>query len=147
MNKLILLASTLVAVGCTKEIPTAEYDVWYPNDTTETPCTDRVVWGEYEVLYKVYQYDNGNTMLFAYEDGPKWSERDGQMPRTKMEFTEDKLYIHQLVDQGWKEGDSPLVWEECRPSTVGCRKILEVNDTLISWRQNDKIIEFYLQKL
>ena len=86
-------------------------------------------------------------MLFAYEDGPKWNERDGQMPRTKMEFTEDKLYISQLVDQGWFEGDSPLVWEECRPIQVGCRKILEVSDTLISWRQNDKIIETYLQKL
>ena len=147
MKKIFFLIATITMVACTKEIPTTEYVVTYSEDNTSVTCSDKVLWGEYEVLYVVQQYDDGKQLMFTYEDSPYWEERDGQMSKMKLCFTQDKLFISQLVEQGWTEGDVSLKWELCQPVKVGCRQVIEVSETMISWRQDDKVIKHYLSSL
>ena len=147
MKKIFFLIATIVMVACTKEVPTAEYVTTYSEDTTSVTCSDKVLWGEYEVLYKVHQYDDGKQMLFTYEGSPYWEERDGQMAMMKLNFTQDKMYISQLLQQGWSEGDVTLKWKQCQPIKVGCRQVIDVTETMISWRQDNMVIINYLTKL
>ena len=147
MKKIFFLIATISMVACTKEIPTTEYVTTYSADTTSVTCSDKVLWGEYEVLYILHQYDDGKEMLFTYNSSPYWEERDGEMPRTKFCFTQDKLFISQLMQQGWSEGDVSLQWTQCQPTKVGCKEVIEATETMISWRQDDKVITHYLTKL
>lgn len=147
MKKILFLIATITMVACTKEVPTAEYVTTYSEDTTSVTCSDKVLWGEYEVLYKVHQYDDGKQMLFTYEGSPYWEERDGQMAMMKLNFTQDKMYISQLLQQGWNEGDVSLKWKQCQPVKVGCKQVIDATETMISWRQDDMIVINYLTKL
>lgn len=147
MKKMFFLIATITMVACTKEMPTSEYVITYSEDTTSVTCSDKVLWGEYEVLYKVLQYDDGKQMLFTHQFSPYWEERDGEMPRTKLRFTQDKLFISQLMQQGWIEGDVNLRWKQCQPVKVGCKQVVDVSETMISWRQDDMVIINYLTKL
>ena len=147
MKKIFFLIATISMVACTKEMPTTEYVTTYSEDTTSVTCSDKVLWGEYEVLYIVHQYDDGKEMLFTHQFSPYWEERDGEMLRTKFCFTQDKMYISQLFQQGWDEGDVDLKWSQCQPVKVGCRQVIEVSETMISWRQDDKVIKHCLSSL
>jgi len=147
MKKIFFLIATITMVACNKEVPTAEYITTYSEDTTSVTCSDKVLWGEYEVLYKVHQYDDGKQMLFTHEGSPYWEERDGQMAMMKLNFTQDKMYISQLLQQGWNDGDVSLKWKQCQPVKVGCKQVIDVSETMISWRQDNMIVINYLTKL
>lgn len=147
MKNMFFVIATITMVSCSKEIPTTDYVTTQSDSTYSVTCSDKILWGEYEVMYKVHHYDNGKQVVFAHEGSAYWEERDGQMPEMKLNFTQDKLFISQLMQQGWSEGDVSLKWNQCTPVKVGCRYVVEVSETMISWRQDDMVIINYLTKL
>lgn len=139
--------ATITMVSCCKDMPTTEYVTTQSDSTYSVTCSDKILWGQYEVMYKVLHYDNGKRVVFAHEGSAHWEERDGEMPPMKLNFTQDKLFISQLMLQGWSEGDVSLKWNQCAPVKVGCRYVVNVSESMISWRQDDMVVINYLTKL
>ena len=147
MKIMFYLIATITIASCSKEIHATDYMTTPSDSTYSVPCSDKILWGEYEVLYKVHHYDNGQQVVYADANSAHWNERDGEMPAMKLNFTQDKLFISQLMQQGWSEGDVSLKWNQCTPVQVGCRCVVEVSATMISWRQNNMVVINYLSKL
>lgn len=147
LNQLFVVLFGMFMMSCTTDmIPTEEYVI---NDTTESVSapTPRVLNGLYQVDYVIHEYADGSTILATYEGSPYWEERDAQMSQTTYEFKDNKLFIGQLMDNGWMYGDVSVKWKNGMPTRVGCKYVESATENFISWMQNDVLIKHYLTKL
>lgn len=140
MKKLILLIG-LLAMSCTKtEIATEivavnEEPTWYLYE------------GMYEVTRMTFIQPDGTATNF-FPANSDWSEEvDGWFPETTMSFSSDSLEFNQLMSNGWSSGKVLLKWSNGIPTRVGCRYVETATETILSWKQEDVIIENHLIKL
>ena len=121
MNRLITIAIAISLASCAK-------------DQGPEPCTAQT---EYQVLHKLFVYDNGDVLLSCSESSPCFNQRDAYMPETRIQLTDTAFISSQLMDQGWKTDQCPMTWTGCSPATVGCRTA-ELNSNLeLSWYQRE----------
>ena len=92
---------------------------------------------EYQVLHKLFVYDNGEVLLICPESSPMFGQHDAQMPETRIQLTDTAFISSQLMDQGWKTDQCPMTWTGCNPATIGCRTVLDFSGDQLSWYQHE----------
>lgn len=125
----IIIASIFfIVTGCNKEV-----------------ITTNVLEGTYTVSYKVHKQPDG-TKKYYYPIGTDVTGLTvtGWMAETKLIFENNSLGISQLSNQGWNTGYVELERINGRPSRVGCHYVESVDESHISWYQDDVIIEWVL---
>lgn len=121
MNRLITIAIAISLAACSKQ-------------QGPEPCPTK---RQYQVLHKLFVYDNGDVLLICPESSPLFDQRDAQMPETRIQLTDTAFISSQLMSQGWSTGQCPMTWAGCSPATIGCRTA-ELNDNLeLSWYQRE----------
>ena len=128
MKRVIFFLSALVMMSCEKEI---------------TPSN--LLDGTYTVSYKVIIEPDGTEKIYA-PVGSSISGITGWMPETKLIFTDNSLGISQLMNEGWSTGYVKLERANYKPIRVGCHAVESVDETQISWYQDDIIIKHILVK-
>ena len=121
MNRLITIAIAISLASCAK-------------DQGPEPCTAQT---EYQVLHKLFVYDNGNVLLSCSESSPLFDQRDAYMAQTRIQLTDTAFISSQLMDQGWKTDQCPMTWAGCMPATVGCRTVSDFTGDQLSWYQRE----------
>ena len=121
MNRLITIAIAISMASCAK-------------DQGPEPCPAKA---EYQVLHKLFVYDNGNVLLSCSESSPLFDQRDAYMAETRIQLTDTAFISSQLMDQGWKTDQCPMTWAGCMPATIGCRTILDFTGDQLSWYQRE----------
>ena len=128
MKKVIFFLLALVMMSCEKEI---------------TPSN--LLDGTYTVSYKVIIEPDGTEKIYA-PIGSSMSGITGWMSETKLIFTDNSLGISQLCNEGWNTGYVKLERANYKPVRVGCHPVESVDETQISWYQDDIIIKHILIK-
>jgi len=123
MNRLITIAIAISMASCAKD------QVQMPS-----PCTAKT---EYQVLHKLFVYDNGDVLLSCSESSPCFDQRDAYMPETRIQLTDTAFISSQLMDQGWKTDQCPMTWAGCMPATIGCRTVSDFTGDQLSWYQRE----------
>ena len=123
MNRLITIAIAISMASCAKD------QVQMPS-----PCTSKT---EYQVLHKLFVYDNGDVLLSCSESSPCFDQRDAYMPETRIQLTDTAFISSQLMDQGWKTDQCPMTWAGCMPATIGCRTVSDFTGDQLSWYQRE----------
>ena len=133
MNRLITIAIAISMASCAK-------------DQGPEPCPAKA---EYQVLHKLFVYDNGNVLLSCSESSPLFDQRDAYMAETRIQLTDTAFISSQLMDQGWKTDQCPMTWAGCMPATIGCRTVSDFTGDQLSWYQRETscTIIHYLAKL
>ena len=121
MNRLITIAIAISLASCAK-------------DQGPEPCTAKT---EYQVLHKLFVYDNGDVLLSCSESSPLFAQRDAYMAETKIQLTDTAFISSQLMDQGWKTDQCPMTWAGCTPATIGCRTVSDFTSDQLSWYQRE----------
>ena len=121
MNRLITIAIAISMASCAK-------------DQGPEPCPAKA---EYQVLHKLFVYDNGNVLLSCSESSPLFDQRDAYMAETRIQLTDTAIISSQLMDQGWKTDQCPMTWAGCMPATIGCRTISDFTGDQLSWYQRE----------
>ena len=121
MNRLITIAIAISVASCAK-------------DQGPEPCTAKA---EYQVLHKLFVYDNGNVLLSCSESSPLFGQRDAYMAETRIQLTDTAFISSQLMDQGWKTDQGPMTWAGCMPATIGCRTVSDFTGEQLSWYQRE----------
>lgn len=113
----------------------------------ENQPTEYLYDGMYEITKKVFIQSDGSEKHFFPTD-TDWSEEvDGWFAKTTINFTSDSLEINQLMSNGWSSGKVLLKWSNGIPTRVGCRYVETATESVLSWKQEDVIIENHLIKL
>lgn len=121
MNRLITIAIAISLASCSKQ-------------QGPEPCPTK---RQYQVLHKLFVYDNGDVLLICPESSPLFDQRDAQMAETRIQLTDTAFISSQLMSQGWSTGHCPMTWTGCSPATIGCRTA-ELNSNLeLSWYQRE----------
>ena len=121
MNRLITIAIAISMASCAK-------------DQGPEPCTAKT---EYQVLHKLFVYDNGDVLLSCSESSPLFGQRDAYMAETRIQLTDTAFISSQLMDQGWKTDQCPMTWAGCMPATIGCRTVSDFTGEQLSWYQRE----------
>ena len=121
MNRLITIAIAISMASCAK-------------DQGPEPCPAKA---EYQVLHKLFVYDNGNVLLSCSESSPLFDQRDAYMAETRIQLTDTAFISSQLMDQGWKTAQCPMTWAGCMPATIGCRTVSDFTGDQLSWYQRE----------
>jgi len=121
MNRLITIAIAISMASCAK-------------DQGPEPCTAQT---GYQVLHKLFVYDNGNVLLSCSESSPLFDQRDAYMAQTRIQLTDTAFISSQLMDQGWKTDQCPMTWAGCMPATIGCRTVSDFTGEQLSWYQRE----------
>ena len=121
MNRLITIAIAISMASCAK-------------DQGPEPCPAKA---EYQVLHKLFVYDNGNVLLSCSESSPLFDQRDAYMAETRIQLTDTAFISSRLMDQGWKTDQCPMTWAGCMPATIGCRAVLDFTGDQLSWYQRE----------
>ena len=121
MNRLITIAIAISMASCAK-------------DQGPEPCPAKA---EYQVLHKLFVYDNGNVLLSCSESSPLFDQRDAYMAETRIQLTDTAFISSQLMDQGWKTDQCPMTWAGCMPATIGCRTVSDFTGAQLSWYQRE----------
>ena len=121
MKRLITIAIAISLASCSKQ-------------QSPEPCLTK---RQYQVLHKLFVYDNGDVLLICPESSPLFGQHDAQMAETRIQLTDTAFISSQLMDQGWKTDQCPMTCTGCSPATVGCRTA-ELNSNLeLSWYQHE----------
>ena len=121
MNRLITIAIAISMASCAK-------------DQGPEPCPAKA---EYQVLHKLFVYDNGNVLLSCSESSPLFDQRDAYMAETRIQLTDTAFISSQLMDQGWKTDQCTMTWAGCMPATLGCRTVSDFTGDQLSWYQRE----------
>ena len=121
MNRLITIAIAIGMASCAK-------------DQGPEPCPAKA---EYQVLHKLFVYDNGNVLLSCSESSPLFDQRDAYMAETRIQLTDTAFISSRLMDQGWKTDQCPMTWAGCMPATIGCRTVSDFTGDQLSWYQRE----------
>jgi len=107
----------------------------------------RILDGTYIVESKIWEYPDG-TKKYYYPRGTDVTGLPitGWMAETKYIFFGDSLGISQLMNEGWNTGYVEVERVNNIPTRVGCHYVESVNDTQISWYQDDIIIRSIIVK-
>ena len=121
MNRLITIAIAISMASCAK-------------DQGPEPCPAKA---EYQVLHKLFVYDNGNVLLSCSESSPLFDQRDAYMAEPRIQLPDTAFISSQLMDQGWKTDQCPMTWAGCMPATIGCRTVSDFTGDQLSWYQRE----------
>ena len=121
MNRLITIAIAISLASCAKE-------------QGPEPCPAKA---EYQVLHKLFVYDNGDVLLSCSESSPLFSQRDAYMAETRIQLTDTAFISSRLMDQGWKTDQCLMTWAGCMPATIGCRTVSDFTGDQLSWYQRE----------
>lgn len=139
MKNLILLIG-LCAMSCTK----VEFEEQL---VPENQPTEYLYDGMYEITKKVFIQSDGSEKHFFPTDTDWHEDVDGWFPKTLITFSEDSLFTQQLMTNGWSSGSVSVVWSNGVPTRIGCRYVETATESILSWKQEDVIIENHLIKL